>query len=148
VRDNRRPKILEHAQKVWARSPITGLSVPHWYAGLYGVPSWHLRQPCRHNKKMDDKRKGLALLVRMNFILDFLPHLSREERSRVDEFSRPRVLRMLLARAGPIYDGSDYRMVSGSRMNTSYALSMIYNWQRALACTVGNFVHLLSILCL
>jgi hypothetical protein len=124
-----------------------GLDVPLWYAGTLGVPNWLLRQKCR-SKKMDDKRRALALLVRMNYILDFFPRFTSEDQRHVlQEHMERRPLRRLFKAGLHIYDGSQYQAIMhGTRMNTSFALSEMYNWQRALACTVGNFVHLLALL--
>lgn len=145
----KREMVLGKAQAAWSKLPrqVTDLSVPIWYAGLYGVPNWHLRQSCS-SKKMDDKRKGLALLVRMNYILDYY-HKFRMVEPQQAFFKLPaRKLRVLVRSHGPVYDYStgSYRLITtGERMNTSYALSTDYCWKRALACTLRNFVHLLVV---
>jgi hypothetical protein len=148
--DNRPGKkdgTLSKAQAAWRifSSESRDLSVPLWYAGLHGVPNWLLRQPIS-SKKMDEKRKGLALLVRMNYILDYV-HQFELVTPQASFFLLPaRKLRFFCRSFGPIYEDGAYRVISpGHRMNTSYALSTTFDWKRALACTVGNFVHLLSL---
>lgn len=91
---------------------------------------------------MDEKRKALALLVRMNYILDF-PHRLSVEAVQWIRYSKPRRNISFLVRSGfPIFDGEDYLNIWGRGCNTSYALSIAYDWRAALACTMRNFVHL------
>jgi hypothetical protein len=140
--------ILRKAQDAWRHRPAgiaENLSIPHWYAGLYGVPNWLLRQSC-FSPKMDEKRRALALLVRMNYILDFHHQFNLVDRTSAFFCLPARRLRVFCRVYGPIYSNGSYQSISiGMRMNTSFALSSDYNWKRALACTVGNFVHLAAL---
>jgi len=144
---SKRETILSKAQAAWRifSSDHKDLNVPVWYAGLHGVPNWLLRQKIS-SPKMDDKRKALALLVRMNYILDHA-HKYDLVSAQASFFLLPaRRFRVFCRSFGPIYEDGAYRVISpGHRMNTSYANSTNYEWKRALACTVGNFVHLLSL---
>jgi len=143
---SKRSSVLQLAQKVWSMRPehINDLSIPHWYAGLYGVPDWHLRQPTSSLKL--EKQKGLALLVRMNYVLDYYHKFFFGRARKMIYLSCPaRALRTFYRSHGPPFAEGQYRVITpGVHMNTSYALSTRYCWQRALVCTVGNFVHLLA----
>jgi hypothetical protein len=138
--------VLRKAQAAWAMKPASmeNLSVPIWYSGLHGVPNWLLRQKAS-SKKMDEKRKALALLVRMNYILDYAHKFV--DMDQLTFFGLPtRKLRVFTSVFGPIYQDGAYRSIGvGTRMNTSYASSSLYDWKRALVCTVRNFVHLLAL---
>jgi len=138
--------VLGIAKKVWRSRPteVQNLSIPPWYSGLFGLPNWYLRQKVDH-PKMDDHKRGMCLLVRMNYILDF-HHKFKDMVDRSSFFCLPaRRFRFFCRSLGPVYEDGAYRNLNyGQHMNTSYALSAIYNWKRALNSTVGNFVHLLS----
>lgn len=137
--------VLRESQRAWSRfSGIKrDLNIPTWYAGVHGVPDSLLRKRC---SQMTEKEKALALLVRMNYILDF-PHLSGVA-SHISFFCLPaRRIRSFVRSCGPIYENGSYcTKVCNIRVNTSYALSTNYSWKGALACTLRNFVHLLSAL--
>jgi hypothetical protein len=140
--------VLRKAKDVWALCPDEvrmNLSLPQWYAGVHGVPNWLLRQPIS-SKKMDDKRRGLALLVRMNYILDYeFPKLVTREAALFG--LHPRRVTNFVRDFGPLYNFEEGRymvMTPCRRVNTSYALSTDYDWKRALACTTREFVHLLT----
>jgi len=94
---------------------------------------------------MDEKRKGLALLVRMNYIMDY----RRENTvcSKCLNFSLPgRKLTRYTRTFGPIYSNGSYRSLgTRGKMNTSFTSSLDYEWKRALECTVRSFVHLLAV---
>jgi hypothetical protein len=85
----------------------------------------------------------------MNYILDFYPKFFDEDsRKQIFLFMPARRLRVFCRSFGPIYDresGCYQAITPGMRMNTSYAMSELHVWQRALVCTVGNFVHLLAL---
>lgn len=153
----RNPTTLGVAQGAWALNPtqFRGLSIPKWYSGTLGVPDWILRQKVGRGsttssgKRITDKQKGLGLLVRMNYILDYYKRFcsTADQHASCLKLCGNRRLPKFVIRSGPIYDGNEYRqIIGGVRINTSYALSNDYDWKRALACTVGNYVHLQSIL--
>jgi hypothetical protein len=148
-RSSKQRTVLDEAQDTWRKvsARVRNLNVPYWYAGLHGVPNWLLRQSIP-SIKMDEKRRGLSLLVRMNYILDFHYKFRIVDRQ-ASLFLLPARRILSFSRSfGPLYDyesGSYRLIIGGTHMNTSYALSSDYNWKRALRCTVGNFVHLLSI---
>lgn len=145
--DNKRT-VLTKAKDVWAQCPrevTNNLSIPVWYAGTHGVPNWLLRQPIA-SKKMDAKRRGLALLVRMNYILDYeFPKLVTRDQALFG--LKTRWVTAFCRDFGTLYDherGSYVVMSPCRRVNTSFALSTDYDWKRALACTTREFVHLLT----
>jgi hypothetical protein len=148
---DRKPKhcsVLGRAQAIWAHRPewMHNMSIPPWYSGLLGVPNWILRQSCS-SKKMDEKRKGLALLVRMNFIMDYRRDHAACEKC-LFHCLPGRKLGRYTRTFGPIYDNGAYRVLgTRGKMNTSFSSSLDYDWKRALVCTVGSFVHLLAVAC-
>jgi len=91
------------------------------------------------HKKMDSRLKGLCLMVRMNFIMDYA-HLFTD-----DAGSFPKTqFRRLLERC-PVYVDGAYTMITPCKaVNCTFAVSSRYDWKRALVCTTVNFVHLLS----
>jgi hypothetical protein len=143
----KREAILGKAKAVWKSKPdeIRDLSIPAWYAGAHGIPNWLLRQKAS-SPKMCEKRLGLSLIVRMNYVLDY--HHSRFHGMVTRQhllFSLPRREKPFFCRShGPIFDGSYSPIMGGVRVNTSYANSINYNWKRTLACVLREFVHLLS----
>jgi len=139
--------VLRKAQDAWRQRPaeIDNLSIPHWYAGLHGIPNWLLRQPA-NSPKMDEKRKALTFIVRMNYVLDFYHHFKMIDRTSAFFCLPARRLRVFCRVFGPIFSEGSYQLISvGQGMNTSYSLSNNYDWKRTLACTVGNFVHLAAL---
>lgn len=142
---SRKEKVLGKAQTAWKlfSKDHTNLSVPHWYSGVHGVPNRLLRLP---SHKLTEKEKGLCLLVRMNYILDYQHYFNLVPRETFLYVLPARRIRSFCRSFGPIWkDGVYLPMMAGGheRFNTSYAISNNYDWRRALACTVGNFVHLL-----
>lgn len=142
---SRREKVLGKAQTAWKMFSTDhgNLSVPHWYSGIHGVPNYYLRQP---SHLLSEKQKGLTLLVRMNYILDYQHYFNLVPRETFLYVLPARRIRSFCRSLGPIWrDGVYLPMMEGghTRLNTSYAMSNRYDWKRALACTVGNFVHLL-----
>jgi hypothetical protein len=110
---------------------LNNLSIPAWYTGVVGVPHWYLRQPS-YAKNMDEQRRNLALLARMNYVLDFMVPQNHN-----------RLFRRYVDSHGPIYDGS-YRPIMGDRIpHAGYAARSIYDLERATRGTVRAFVQLL-----
>jgi len=146
----RKLTVLQRAQRAWAVRPaeLQHLSVPPWYAGIYGSCNWLLRQKCS-SPKMTEQRKALALLVRMNYCMDFCHRKLGSEDTRRISFVLPRRNVLFFVRSGFSMwdhtvpdDGGTYPNLWGTGHNTSYALSNNYDWRRALECTLRNFVHL------
>jgi len=143
------PGVLECSRRLWKIfQKLVGNksigSIPPWYPGLHGVPGSFLRKKL---SRSDEKKQGLSLLVRMNYYMDFPHTLGLGPGTRtLCEFISTRSVRTLpfICRVlGPIYSDGAYReLIPGGGMNTSYSLSNNYNWRRALACTMRNFVHL------
>lgn len=144
----RKRSILRKAQDIWSKRPeaLQSMNVPAWYAGLHGVPGWYFRQPVSH-RRYDEKMKGLTLHVRMNYILDQLHLRYRGVVTREHfMFNMPaRGLRSLSRSGFQLGTGTYGKIICHKQMNTSFALSAIYNWKRALACTLRNFVLLLDL---
>lgn len=135
--------ILSKAQRIWSKLQIRGLKVPIWYSGLFGVPDRVLR---KSRKDQSSKEQGLALIVRMNYILDYPNRFDWIDSKKAFFFLPARKLRSLVRVLGPIYDWETghYSWYTGSRMNCSYALRSDYGWKRTLGSTLRNFVHLLD----
>jgi hypothetical protein len=139
------PTLLERAGGIWKifqRTDPGRSTPPVWYTGLHGIPSYHLRKKA---SKCSDKDKALGFISRMNYVLDhpwrFLRHQDKTVRQ---HFAARRKLISFVRSRGPIYEDGAYQIIiSGLRMNTSYAKSNQYDWRRALVCTMRNFVHLL-----
>jgi len=136
---------LSYAQSVWGlySKQFRDLYIPEWYSGLHGVPARLLRLP---SGSLTLKERGLCLIVRMNYILDHPQRFSVDPRYRF--FCLPARRLSTLGRAvGPLYDieSGSYRLITDgirTRFNTAYACQLKYNWHRALACSLRNFVHL------
>lgn len=136
--------ILCQAQKAWSKGPRrNGVTIPCWYSGQFGVSHRFLRKPTRD---LNPKEKALCLIVRMNHILDY-PYLYGMD-SRVSFFCLPaRRLRIVCRSLGPMFKrdpGGGF--TPAYAMNTSFASSIDYDWKRALASTLRNFVHFVGLL--
>jgi len=145
-----RPTVLSKARDAWDlfSRKHTGLNVPVWYPGLYGVPAWHLRQPC---SGQTEQRKGISLLARMNYILDFPDKfVGKAECAWLARYTAGRPLRAFLTTVGKIYsDGEYHPLVNGGLARgpcMAYAASRSYDWKCALTCTLRSFVHLLALI--
>jgi len=135
--------LLCYAQRAWALGPKGDVNIPVWYSGQYGVPNRFLRKP---SKDSTSKEKALGLIVRMNHMLDY-PYLYGMD-SRTHFFClNARRIRVLCRSIGPLFIGDRGRGFTPVwSMNTSYSLSVDYNWKSALACTLRNFVHFVGVL--
>jgi len=128
------------SKRVWNLSkPYIGqnLCIPEWYSGYVGVPNWYLRQRISH-KKMTDQRCKLAMYVRMNYILDTGHGLS----DRARYVRNAQRLYPLWLESHPLYEGGSYMITCKSGCDYSFATKSKFDLDRALACTVRNFVHL------
>jgi len=136
--------ILCYAQAVWSKGPGGNVRIPVWYPGQHGVPQRLLR---KSTKGSTPKEKALGLIVRMNHILDY-PYLYGMDSRNHFFCLQARRARVLCRSVGPLYkredSGGGYTPIW--RMNTSYALSIDYDWKSALACTLRNFVHFVGVL--
>lgn len=134
--------ILGYAQRAWALGPRRDVTIPVWYSGQHGVPNRLLR---KSSKDSTSKEKALGLIVRMNHMLDY-PYLYGMD-ARLHFFCLPaRRLRVACRSLGPFFvrdQGGGFTATYG--MNTSYTSSSNYNWKRALACVVRNFVHFVAL---
>jgi hypothetical protein len=136
--------LLCHAQRAWALGPRgNGVAIPVWYSGQYGIPSRLLRKPSRDSTPQE---KALGLIVRMNHMLDY-PYLYGMD-PRLSFFCLPaRRLRVVCRSVGPMFIGDrGSGFTAAYAMNTSYASSNNYDWKRALASTLRNFVHFVGLL--
>jgi len=140
-----RDDILTRGQNVWKifSSKVRDLKIPDWYSGLHGVPSMYLRLHAS-SKLLTLKMRAQCLIVRMNYVLDFSQKFDFDHHA-VFLGLPARRLRKLCRVFGPTFDGICYQPISAGWCNmTRYTSSNRYDWKRALGCTVGNFVHLLS----
>jgi len=143
-----RDDILTRSQNVWKilSSRVRNLSIPDWYSGLYGVPSMYLRLHAR-SKELTPKMRAQCLIVRMNYILDYSQKFDCFDHHAVFLGLPARRLRKFSRVFGPTFDGVWYQPITAGWCNmTRYTSSDKYDWKRALASTVGNFVNLLSFL--
>jgi len=126
--------VVLDASRAWNRrcSTLRNLSIPNWYAHMWGLPVWYLRQSCR-GKLRDERRRALTLIVRMNFILDGgLDRRTFSFGAMFPEFSRLLRLNNLTLR----------EYVSLPSVNVSWMACYSFEWQRVLNCTLRSFVHL------
>lgn len=143
----KKPKdgLLSYAQSVWGlySKQFWNMKVPEWYPGLFGIPGRLLRQP---SGSLSLKERGLCLIARMNYILDHPHRFGVEPHHRF--FCLPaRRLALLCRTTGPLYDyeSGSYQLITAGmhvHFDTAYACQFKYNWHRALACSLRNFVHL------
>jgi hypothetical protein len=144
-----RPSVLSMARDAWNLFSMkhTGLKIPVWYSGLYGVPAWYLRQRCTDFKS--DHRRGIALIARMNYILDFPEKFYGKKGADCRRHLPGRPLRAFLETFGCIYSEGEYSPVLTGGFRTpsmAYAASRSYDWKCALICTLRSFVHLLALI--
>jgi len=112
---------------------LYNLSVPAWYTATVGIPKWYLSQPS-FSKRMDDERRNLALVARMNYVLDFMVPQNHN-----------RIFRRFVKIHGPIYDGS-YRPIMGDCIPPcAYATRPDYSLVHANNSVIREFVNLCPI---
>jgi hypothetical protein len=134
--------ILCYAQEAWSKRPTGDFDIPVWYSGQFGIPARLLR---KSSKDSTSKEKALGLIVRMNYMLDY-PYRTGMD-PRLHFFCLPaRRVRVACRSLGPLYerDGAG-GFTPRFAMNTSFASSNNYDWKRALACTLRNFVHFVGV---
>jgi len=121
---------LRVAQWFWHKLDIPrDLSIPRWYSNLYGTSPWYTTK--KISPKQGEKMRALAFIVRMNYILD--TNVLRDKFVGLPSFvSRPMSL------LGLSYHGS----MVGMRSNVTWAHAPMFNWRRALSCTLRVFVNL------
>lgn len=134
--------ILCYAQKAWSKGPSRNFDIPVWYSGQFGIPARLLRKP---SKDSTSKEKALCLIVRMNYMLDYPYRFGMD--SRLHFFCLPaRRARVACRSLGPLYERDEAGgFTPRFAMNTSFASSNNYDWKRALACTLRNFVHFVGV---
>jgi len=147
IRPKKGETILSRARDAWheASGYCRNLSIPTWYPGLLGVPNWILRQK---PATLTERQSALALIVRMNFLMDFPPKGLVGHGCRKFCLPRRRFFFCRSPEIPPVYDyqTGSYPLLEGARrINTSYALSLTYEWWSTLSCTLRNFVHLLAL---
>jgi len=133
--------VWNYARRAWALARSTGgldnLSIPHWYAGYAGLPSWYLSQSVR-SKKMTESHCKRAMIVRMNYILDTgTGMVCRYQYVRQSERMFPRFIGNHL-----LWDRGCYiTCSSGIDFNHLFRLDFD-DLDRVLACTAKAFVNL------
>jgi hypothetical protein len=105
-------------------------SIPAWYCHLHGVPPWYLTRSSSQLKKVGEKGRALAFLVRMNYMLD----------TDLGDFKirLPDYVGRCLSTLGEAYLGGFLNRGA----NVTFALAPKYNWRRALSCVLRRFVNL------
>jgi len=134
--------LLSYAQRAWAKGPLKGkadkVSIPVWYPGIHGIPQRLLRKP---SSDSTPKEKALCLIVRMNHMMDY-PTLYGLDARQIFFCFPARRFRVVCRSTGPLFSGDrggGYTPIYA--FDTSYASSNNYDWKRALASTLRNFVQ-------
>lgn len=103
-------------------------SPPGWYCNYYGTSPWHLAR--KFNHRDGERKRGLAFIVRMNYLMD--TDFNKSVRLQLPNSLGKRLSAL----------GLEYSDILNSSANVTWAHSTLYNWRRVLSCTLRNFSYL------
>jgi len=125
----RKGDVITSASWLWHKLELPrNLSIPRWYSNYFGTSPWYTTKAFRSGDRNGRKARGLAFIIRMNYLMDTNLNSVR--------LRLPIVYEKFLN----FFGGSFTELLRVS--NVTWAHSASHNWQKVLSCTLRRFVNL------